>query len=57
MAGGEAVTQVGTQEGNELLAEKRVYTQTFESPEAAEAFLMMMPLDIYSARHGGRVMW
>lgn len=41
----------------EITGHKGAYTQIFESPEAAEAFLMMMPLDIYSARHGGRVMW
>lgn len=41
----------------EITGQKGAYTQTFESPEAAEAFLMMMPLDIYSARRGGRVMW
>lgn len=41
----------------EITGQKGAYTQPFESPEAAEAFLMMMPLDIYSARRGGRVMW
>ena len=41
----------------EITGCKSTYTQPFESPEAAEAFLMMMPLGIYSARRGGRVLW